>query len=123
MSSYRTVRAGRDTTPAIPNTYYPGSPTSSSGSSNDLPLPAPPARCQMHLHNMMKQGYIQYFESANAFGPREREWWIATVTITWSWNGLGIGTFQGEGLKKQAAREQASQLAIEALGLNPFLLK
>ncbi|KAG9011611.1 hypothetical protein FRB94_000777 [Tulasnella sp. JGI-2019a] len=119
MSSYRpNVRSL-----VVPNTYYPDSPTSSSSSGSSNELPAPQPRCQMHLHNMKKQGNIDYFESAVASGPRERELWVATVTITWSWNGYGLGTYQGQALRKQAAREQASLFAVEGLGIDPYALK
>lgn len=96
----------------------------------------------------MNQGLVNYYESVNPYGPREREEWVAAVTGTYSlpfqssaptkltgialfslptvnasWTGYGIGTFIGTGMKKQAAREQASLQALVALGIDPSAMK
>ncbi|KAG9011610.1 hypothetical protein FRB94_000778 [Tulasnella sp. JGI-2019a] len=77
------------------------------------------SRFYMHIHNMSQQGLVAFLEATFADGPRHQEVWTSTITITWSWNGMGAGqAYTACDRSKQAARDTASRMAIQAMGVN-----
>ncbi|KAG8862970.1 hypothetical protein FRB96_000390 [Tulasnella sp. 330] len=68
---------------------------------------------------MSQQGIVAFLEATFADGPRHNEIWTSTITITRSWNGMGAGqAYTAVDRSKQAARDNASRLAIQAMGIN-----
>lgn len=72
----------------------------------------------MHIHNMSQQRMVAMYEATFPEGPRHQEVWTSTITITSSYNGLGLGTHTAQANTKQAARDAASFRALMALGID-----
>ncbi|KAG8905575.1 hypothetical protein FRB99_008633 [Tulasnella sp. 403] len=67
---------------------------------------------------MRMQNRVNYTEAVVANGPRHTEQWTATVMINYPFT----GTYIGQGWTKQSAREEASMLALHALGVDVYAL-
>lgn len=72
----------------------------------------------MHIHNMSQQGMLVMLEATFPQGPRHQEVWTSSISITSSFNGLGVGIHTASATSKQAARDAASLRALLALGID-----